>query len=144
MYVAIVSVSQYIDRRILQLATREVRDERNCPITIRVELWNQCGSTFIYMYLNKMYRYLNDDILLNGILPFIGKYHFRYIAGISRQFYRSYTTVDPGKETYVFHGNDNIKSLLSIDYIPALFQLCLDEIDKETLLHILRDDPVIS
>ena len=36
---------------------------------------------------------LTDEILMNGIFPFIGEYHFRYIAGINRQFHRAYTPI---------------------------------------------------
>jgi hypothetical protein len=87
---------------------------------------------------------ISHEILMNGILPFIGNFHFRYIAGINRQFYRSYTTLYPSKETYVFNGN--MSSLLdaSMDYIPAEIQLCLDEIDKDTISNVLRDDQIIT
>lgn len=87
---------------------------------------------------------ISDEILTNGILPFIGNYHFRYIAGINRQFYKSYTALYPSKETYVFNGNMASLFDTSIDGIPADIQLCLDEIDKETLLNVLHDDRIIT
>jgi hypothetical protein len=76
---------------------------------------------------------IKDDILAYEILAFIGDYHFRYIAGVNRQFYRAYTTIYPSKKTYVCNVfNGTMTSLLdsSIDYIPEELQLCLDEVSE--------------
>ena len=54
---------------------------------------------------NQTMDIITDEILMNGILPLIGEFHFRYIAGINRQYYRVYTYLYPRKETYFLNGN---------------------------------------
>lgn len=85
---------------------------------------------------------IHNDILAYAILPFIGDYHFRYIAMVNRQFYKAYTTIYPSKKTYVYNGT--MTSLLDsyTDYIPEELQLCLDEVPENkykvfNMLHVL-------
>jgi hypothetical protein len=87
---------------------------------------------------------ITDEILMNGILPFIGEYHFRYIAGIDRQFYRAYTNLYPRKETYFLNGNMAALQDTSVKHIPKEIRLCLNEISKETMFHELHRDQVIT
>lgn len=87
---------------------------------------------------------LTDEILMNGIFPFIGEYHFRYIAGINRQFRRAYTNLYPRKETYFLNGNMAALHDEAMNYIPSEIKLCLKEIDEVMMLHVLHDDQIIT
>lgn len=87
---------------------------------------------------------ITDEILMHGILPCIGEYHFRFIAGINRQFCRAYTQLYPRKETYFLNGNMAALQVRSMNYIPPEIKMCLKEIDAEMVLHVLHDDQIIT